>query len=274
MAQIIRPIIYFKLGFLVLVVFMLAGCKKTDTLVDVPSQAHFTNLSGDTYFITGPNVVKKIPIGLTTVSNSERTITFSVSSPTGAVAGTHYNIIGGNSIKIPAGKVIDSITVAGIYSQYLSGRKDTLVFTITDGTDTKASTYNTTFKLFMRGPCSETEIVFTQMLGSYTKTFENGSYGPYTTTITNFTPTSATSGTASFTNLYDSDITAVATFDWSTPGNFKVTIAAQPTQYGLSIRSAGGVPGTFTYCVNSFRIPLELFSAGGIYDSWIMTMAR
>jgi len=274
MSQIIRPTIYFKLGFFLLVIFVLPGCKKTDTLVDVPSQAHFTNLLGDTYFITGPNVVKKIPIGLTTVTNYDRTINFSVSSPTGAIAGTHYNIVGGNSITIPAGKAVDSITVAGVYSQYLAARKDTLIFTITDGTDTKASTYNATYKLFMRGPCSDIEIVFTQMLGSYTKTFENGSYGPYTTTITNFTPISATSGTASFTNLYDSDITAVATFDWSTPGNFTVTIASQPTQYGLLIRSAGGVPGTFTYCVNSFTIPLELYTAAGTYDSWIMTMKR
>lgn len=280
MIRSIKPIA-FKPGLLFLLILVIYGCKKTDTLIDVPPQAHFTNVTGGTYFITSPTIVKKIPVGLTTVTNFDRTINFTVTSPTGAVAGTHYNLVGGNSITIPAGKALDSITVAGIYNQYLTGRKDTLVFTITDGTNTKASTYNATYKLFMRGPCSDLEIVFPELAGNYTKTFEIYSdgrpdYGPYATppTITNITPLTATSATAKITNVYDSQITIVATFDWSTPGNYTVTVAPQPTQYGLSIRSAGGVKGTFTYCTPAFSIPLELYSAGGIYDSWVMKMGR
>lgn len=271
----INSIMHLKLSFFLLLLLNFTACKKTDTIVTVPSQAHFTNETGGSYFVTGPTVIKKIAIGLTDVSTKDRTISFTVTSPTGAVAGTHYNIIGGNSKTIPAGKVLDSITIQGVYSQYLAARKDTLIFTITDGTDTKASTYNATYKLFMRGPCSDLEIVFSEMLGSYTKTFENGSYGPYTTTITNFSPINATSATASITNIYNSGITGVATFDWSTVGNFTVTFAPQPTGIpGFSLRSAGGTPGRFTYCTNAFTIPLELYTSGGVYDSWVMTMAR
>jgi len=129
--------------------------------------------------------------------------------------------------------------------------------------------------LYMRGPCSDLEIVFAEMLGNYTKTFELPSgYGPYTSTITNITPLTAKSATANINNVYDSDISIVATFDWSTPGNYTVTVASQPTQYGFLIRSAGGVKGTFTYCTNAFSIPLELYTSGGVYDSWIMKMGR
>lgn len=266
---------HLKLAFFAMLVLSFTACKKTSTLVDVPSQAHFAGETGGSYFITGATVTKKIAIGLTNVSNVDRTITFTVTSPTGAVAGTHYNIVGGNTKTIAAGKALDSITVAGVYSQYLAGRKDTLIFTITDGSETKASTYNATYKLYMRGPCSDVEIVFSQMLGSYTKTFENGSYGPYTTTITNFNPINATSGTATITNIYDSGINGVATFNWSTVGNFTVLFAPQPSGIpGFSLRSPGGTPGRFTYCINTFTIPLELYTSGGTYDSWIMTMAR
>ncbi|HEU5165914.1 MAG TPA: hypothetical protein VFU29_10265, partial [Chitinophagaceae bacterium] len=195
----IKSIISFKPGLSLLAILFIVGCKKSSTLVDVPSQAHFTGLTFDSYFITGPSVTKKIPVGLTNVSDKDRTVTFSVTSPTGAVAGTHYNIVGGNSKVIPAGKAIDSITVAGIYSQYLSGRADTLIFTFTDNEEVKASTYNTKFTLFMRGPCSESETNLNALLGSYANTIESygggAPYGPYLTTISSVTKLTATTGT-------------------------------------------------------------------------------
>jgi len=264
-----------KISLPLFLILGITACKKTDTLQNVPSQAHFANETGSSYFVTGPTVKKKIAIGLTNVSDKDRTINFTVTSPTGAIAGTHYNIIGGNSLTIPAGKAIDSITIQGVYSQYLAARKDTLIFTITDGTETKASTYNDTYKLFMRGPCSDLEIVIAEMFGSYKKTFENGSYGPYESTLTNFTQTSATTGTVTLNNIYDSGISCTATLNWGTLGNYTILFAPQPTGIpGFSLRSPGGTPGTFTYCVNKFTIPLELYTSGGTYDSWIMTMER
>jgi len=290
MIHTIKPIA-FKSGLLFLLILIVCGCKKVDTLVDVPSQAHFTNLTGDTYFITTPTTVKKIPIGLTTVSNSDRTISFTVTSPTGAVAGTHYNIVGGNSIKISAGKAVDSITVAGVYNQYLAGRKDTLIFTITDGEGAKASTYNATYKLFMRGPCSESETVLMELLGEYKNTNENfgGPYGPYTTTISSVTQLTPTTGQVVVTNIFDFGWNPITfTLDWTDPLNTKVTLIQQsgigdagtlnPAYSGMDItvRPYAGQTGTFSYCKNTLTLKMQVGVTGlGFFSTlYTVSMAR
>jgi hypothetical protein len=269
----VKPLTYFF--FLILVMAM--GCKKSSTLVYVPSEAHFANTSSATYFVTGPNVVKKILIGLTDVSTVDRTINFTVTSPTGAIAGTHYNILGGNSILIPAGKALDSITVAGVFNQYTTGRKDSLIFTITDGTETKASSYNRTFKLFMRGPCSESETVLADLRGSYSNTNEDfgGTYGPYVTTISATTQITATTGTIVVTNIFDfgwNPITFI--LEWTNPLNTRVVLVEQtgigdagtlnPAYSGMDItvRPFLGETGTFSWCNNKITLKMQVGVTG------------
>ena len=261
--------------FLIIALFPLSivSCKKTDTLVTAPFEAHFTNKTGGSFSVTPASTQFKIPVGLTNVSDKDRVVTFTVTSPTGAVQGTHYSIVNGNSITIPAGKVLDSIIVNGVLSAYSTGRKDTLVFTITEPS-VKVSSYNSVYKLFLRGPCFDSDIIFSQLLGNYTRTFENGTYGPYKTTITGLTSVSPTSATATITNIYDSGISAVALFDWSTVGAFRVSIAPQATTIGYNIRSTPATTGTFTFCTPAFSMTLELYNGAGIYDRWVMTMAR
>jgi hypothetical protein len=114
------------------------------------------------------------------------------------------------------------------------------------------------------------------LLGAYDKTFENGSYGPYTSTIKDITAATATSAKAIITNIYDNNIEAVATFNWSTAGNFTVVIPSQQvgTLSGAPLFLRTTAPGKFTYCINTLTIPLELYTATGTFDAWTMTMAR
>jgi hypothetical protein len=109
------------------------SCKKDNT-INTPVLSEFaTPTFVGTYSVADdPSSVYKIPVGITTVSDKPRTITFSVSSPTGAVEGQQYNL-GTTTIVIPAGTAQDSISLKGIFAGYPSGRKDTLVFKITGG---------------------------------------------------------------------------------------------------------------------------------------------
>ncbi len=92
------------------------SCKKDNT-INTPVLSEFASptLIGKYFIKDDPNSVFKIPVGITTVSDKPRTVTFSVSSPTGALEGQQYNL-GTTSIVIPAGAAIDSISLKGIYS--------------------------------------------------------------------------------------------------------------------------------------------------------------
>src|SRR5262245_4394194 len=174
------------------------SCEKTKVTVP-PEVATFVNQSSGSYFITAPGVTFEVPVGVTTISDKDRTIGFSVTSPTGAVQGTNYTL-SGTSVLIPAGQTLGKIVVTGDYNLYTSGRKDTLIFTLSTS-EIAPSDYNNSFQLLMRGPCFDGDVTITDMAGDYTKTFENGSYGPYKTTISGIVSTSATTGKGSIDNL-------------------------------------------------------------------------
>jgi flagellar capping protein FliD len=123
-----------KIYCLILLAAMVASCKKAEMVVP-PSVAEFlTKVNTDTYYIqNSPASVYKIPIGVTTVATQDRVINYTITSPTGATAGTHYSIASSGSITIPAGKAVDTIVVRGLFAGYNAPRKDTLVFRITGG---------------------------------------------------------------------------------------------------------------------------------------------
>ena len=285
-----------KFSYLLLIVSVFVavatGCKKSDSFDTPPEAATFTNLASGTYLITGPAVSYKIPVGLTTVSTQDRTVNIEVTSPSGAVEGTHYTIAS-KSITIPAGQVIDSITVQGIYSQYLTGRKDTLIFTIVEP-GAKPSDYNQKFTLVMRGPCFESEIAgnFADLLGDYDNTnelFGSSAYGPYTTTILSATQTSPTTGTITVGNIWDSGWNPITfTLDWTDVNNRKVTLVQQSgignagtinSAYNgmdISVRPFGTQVGTFSYCNQTLTLKMQLGVTGlGWFGSlYTVNMAR
>lgn len=259
------------------------GCKKEDAVQAPPEIAHFTNLSGGSYSITGPGVTYKIPVGFTTVSDKDRTVTVSVSSPTGAVQGTHYTLPA-TTVTIPAGKAVDSLTVSGNYAQYLSGRKDTLVFTIVDAKGAATNEYNSVYKLFMRGPCFEADAATDyQFLNGAYQARESGfnsngttaysNYGPYAVTVKDATLTSPTTATITVSRLYEMDgWTGTFTLDWTDLTTRKVTTTSQRLGSGAAIglsaydiyleppSTTQNLPnyGTYTFCNNDILLKFRL----------------
>ena len=270
---------------------MITGCKKEEKLVLPPSLAHFTNRTSGTYFITAPGVTYKVPIGVTTVSDKPRTINISVSSPTGAVQGTHYTL-GSTSVTIPAGQTIDSIEVRGVFSEYTTGRKDTLVFTL-QSPDLSSSEYNGTFRLLMRGPCFEGDVDLNEFLGSYNNTNEvlgTSAYGPYATTISAVNLETATTGTITVTNIFDFGWNPITfKLDWTDPNNRTVTLDEQSgigdasTAFGgawagedISVRAFAGQNGTFSICGQTLTLKLQIGITGVGWSGSLYTvnMAR
>ena len=261
---------------------LIFSCEKTKITIP-PEVATFANQSAGTYFITAPGVTYEVPVGVTTISDKDRTITFSVTSPTGAVLGTNYTL-SGTSVLIPAGQTTGKITVSGDYNLYSTGQKDSLIFTLSTP-DVSPSDYNNTFKLLMRGPCFDGDVTLNDMAGDYTRTFENGTYGPYTTTISNIISTSATTGRATLTNLYDAFGPVEIRFDWTDPSNTKVEIPLQITdqEYDVGqpfyVRTKPGSSNKFSVCSQNFSFILDVLVdiSGTLYyyeNGVVYTMAR
>lgn len=270
-------------AFTISATLLITGCKKADSLSVPPEMASFTNLTSGTYMVTSPSVVYKIPIGLSTVSDQPRTVNISVTSPTGAVEGTHYTL-STKSLVIPAGKAIDSITVQGVFSQYQSGRKDTLVFKLTEP-GAKPSDYNSTFTLAMRGPCFEGEITTDYAValpGTYatleTAFNANGSTayanaGPYNTVVKNVTLTSPTTISITVTSIYGiAAWEAKFTLDFTDPANRKVTTTSQRlgsgaplglAQFDMYVEPPSTIQnlpnyGSFIFCQNMINLKFRL----------------
>lgn len=255
----------------------LSSCEKDNKITAPSPMAEFTQSAVlGKYFITNtPTSVFKIPVGITNVSDAARTVNFTVTSPTGAAAGTQYTLAG-TSIVIPAKTAVDSIALKGLFAGYPGTRKDTLIFKITGGDGVGVFTGSDTYKVLMQKYC---DVSLTAIAGNYTKTYENGTYGPYVTQINTVTSVTATTATAKLTNIYDSGITGNITLNWTDPAAFFVTIPSQPTGFTsgglpLLLRGTPGKTSTFSSCDNTFTLYLDLYTTAGLYDSWTMTMAR
>ena len=275
----------------ILAAMFITGCKKGDTVVTPPQEAHFLFQSTGTYQVLSPTTTYKLPVGLTVTAKSDVVVNFDISSPTGAVAGTHYNLLK-NNVTIPAGKAIDTLFIQGVFSQYTAGRKDTLVIKIRATDKTSGLSNNSTFTLFMRGPCSETEMVLTEMIGAYPNTrelFGTSAYGPYRTTISAVRQITATTGEITVTNIYDAGWNPIKfILDWTDPNNRTVTLVQQSgfgnagtlsSAYAgrdVSVRPISGQAGTFSYCNKTLVLRMQLGVTGlGFFSSlYQVTMAR
>lgn len=264
--------------------FVFFSCKKDNKITPPPAASEFIGAGtiGEYFVKNDANSVFKIPIGITNVSTSPRTITFSVTSPTGATQGQQYTLTG-NSVVIPAGTAVDSISLKGIYAGYSTpGRIDTLIFTITGG-DPQIFKGFETYKVVIRGYC---DVIESQITGSYTNTIDYfgsttdnpSGAGPYTTMVTNWVSTSPTTATANIVNLgaspdagwggpyfATSSVTnpgIKVTFDWTNPASFAVTIKSQPYfDDGSGVSTISG-SGTFSACTDVITIPFVVVYAG------------
>lgn len=264
------------------ILFFATACKKDTVITNPPSAAHFQNQTGDTYFVLSTTSTDTIPVGVTTVANEERTIQYSVSSPTGAVQGTHYTISPA-TVTIPAGKSTAYIVVQGMFNQYNSGRKDTLIFNITGGKNLVPAEYNSTFKLFMRGPCFNGDVSdagLASLQGTYAKCYDlegtSVTWGPYTMVVKNTTKLTPTTARAVINNVWDVAIGDVNfIMDWTDPNNTSINVEAPTVTQGdagnlnsayagmkIVIRKPAARSGTFSVCSSKMKLEYQL----GVYD--------
>ncbi|MCR6721681.1 MAG: hypothetical protein NVV59_15665 [Chitinophagaceae bacterium] len=241
--------------------------------------AHFAGNEVQSYSVVSASTAPyRITIGTTDVSKEDRTVSFTVSSPTGATAGTHYTLSNTTGkVTIPAGEAVAYIDVQGIFAAYeTSGRKDTVIFKITEP-DVKVAEFQHTLKLFMRGPCFEGDIVLDDLKGDYKNTHEvfgTSTYGPYTTSVSAVSQTSATTGTVTITNIYDYGWNPITfKLDWTNPNNRLVTL-----DYQSGVGNAGtlnsayagndiqvdydGVPGTYSWCDQTIQVRMAVGVVG------------
>lgn len=140
-------------GLLSLLSVVVISCKK-DKVVTPDQTVSLFGAGGttSTYLVPeDPNSVFKIGLGITKPANAERRITISITSPTGAVEGSQYTI-SSKTITIPAGKVVDSVSLKGIFAGYPTGRIDTLVLKITGG-DIPALVGSDVYKVVLQKFC-------------------------------------------------------------------------------------------------------------------------
>jgi hypothetical protein len=283
--------IYTALFLLGLIALEACTKEKQNDIVVPTAMAEFpttsnTQVSGvqiGTYFIKDdPNSVFNIPVGISNYSGKGATnVTFTVTSPTNAALGAQYNLVS-PSVTIPAGQVLDSIRVKGLFAGYPVGRKDTLVFTITGGDFPAFPNYNV-YKLVTQKYC---DVVLGNLTGLYSNSSDAG-YGPYVANVASGTSTGATSaklviknfGQAYWGPFAPTDPT-VATgiavnIDWSNPASFKASIPKQPfytdATYGPAMISGSG---TFSSCANTITVTYTVSVAAGNFTAVTTTLKR
>jgi len=258
-------------SFLSLLVFVIVSCKKNNLVVDQevtpPAYAKFNvKAAADTaatYYVSSANTPFKIPIGITTVSDKDRTIQLCYTS-TSAVAGVQYTAPA--SIIIPAGKVLDSLSIQGLFSGYPSASRIDVLYIKICGGDVPASAYWATYELTIRKFC---DVVLTSLGGNFiaNEYLETGAfnYGPYASGVVNLTSTGPTTASGAFVNLFDFGWNNINfTMDWTDPANFKIDIPLQLT--GASngggnysyVQGTAGKINTFSSCDQTYSISLDL----------------
>ncbi|HTD94445.1 MAG TPA: hypothetical protein VK644_11550 [Chitinophagaceae bacterium] len=282
------------LGFALLALVAL-NCKKTGITIP-PAQAHFVGSATQSYdILVDPVPTYNVVVGTTDVSSSDRSISYSITSPTGALAGTNYTVNGKPGVvTIPAGQATANIEVQGILAPYLNGRKDILVFAVAPGGIAPAG-FQDTVKLNMRGPCFEGDVDFNLLAaGSYsgtTETFGANGYGPYETGISSFTLLTPTTATIKVSNIFDFGWKPITfNVDWTDPAHRTVTVVPQTSGIAdagtinsayaglqVAVRAFPGETGTFSACKETFTLKFQLGVAGLGYfttDLYTVNMAR
>lgn len=266
-----------------LVTIGFVSCDKQTEVIDkeseTPAFSKFNTLqpadSTGLYFIRSVNNTFKVPIGITNVSNVDRTIQLTYTSNS-AVAGQQYTAPA--TMVIPAGKAVDSLVISGIFAGYPTTTKvDTLIITITGG-DVPVAGYKNRYRVIMRKYC---DVVPNSFLGAYPNTnelFGTSAYGPYTTTVSSVTSTGPTSARIVVTNIWDFGWGPISfDLDWSSPipTNFTATVVPASSGIGdagtisatyagmqIQVRPYSGNPGTFNSCNSSLQLKMQLGVVG------------
>lgn len=274
-------------------ILLLTACEKNNFVVDQDaltpdSYAKFnTIMPADTiavYYINSTNNVFKLPVGVTNVSNQDRTVNFTYSSNS-ATMGDEYTAPA--SLTIPAGQAVDSLVIQGNYAAFGPSEIDTVTITIQGSGDIAASTYKQRYHVVMRRFCDETQIDINTFAGVYNNTIEvlanattgaGTPYGPYTTTVSSITMTGATTARIAVENIFDDGWGPIEfNLDWTNPNDRQVRVIAQAAIPGSDAGSLNGayagIPvairphsngqiGTFSVCDNRLVLVSQLGVSG------------
>ena len=260
--------------FLALFSMLTYSCKKDPITVPNQQVAGFAGPSGSYFIKNESSSVFKIPVGVTTVSNVNRILEFTVSSPSGAEEGQQYTL-GTTSVTIPAGSTVDSIELKGLFSGYATGRKDTLVFTMTGG-DIPVMESSNEFTVYMQKYC---DVDLNSFLGDYVNSSNSATGAKYKITVQSVESTGPTSGYLMVKGLYRETSEPVrVNLDWANPANFTTTVAGTSNIYTdatygpVSVRPIG--TGTFSSCDNTFTLSYQRYVAAGNFAANVTTMVR
>jgi hypothetical protein len=277
-------------------IILIGSCNKNDPyeLIVPGSFIHFTGSKVQAYPVRSASVaVYDIGVGTTDVKGEARTVTFTVTSPTGAVEGTQYTLGTTNkTVTIPAGGATAVIPVQGKFSGYPPGRIDTLVFVFKQPSLDPAP-FLDTVKLALGDICSETNAFsLNDFLGTYANTnelFGTSAYGPYTTTISNVTPLTATTGTMRVTNIWDNGWGPIDfTLNWASMAAKTTTVIPQTAIPGsnagdmnpiyagqtvaVRVHTTQAATGTFLSCTKRFVLNMQLGVTGVGYFAALYTV--
>ncbi len=267
-----------KYSFMALVLVTgFTSCKKNNLVVDVTpvvspapyAEMLYSSFTAKSYYLIPPTPTAfAIPVGVTSVASVDRTINFTYTSPTGAVAGTHYTAPA--SVTIKAGQALDSLRITGILAPYTTGRVDTLKVKISGGA-IGAFPGKDSVNIVIQRYCP---VVLAALSGAYNTSNEYNAagvfqYGPYTISCINLVmvPGSTTKASCKFVNLYDygwNDV--IGELDWTNPSNFKVTIPVQATG-GVGggnppyVRTSTTKTSTFSSCDGTITLYCDLMSS-------------
>ena len=197
-------------------------------------------------------------MGITNVSDKDRTVNFTYTS-TDAAQGVQYNAP--SSLTIPKGNALDTLEISGLFAGFGSGEVDTLMIQITGTDEISMSPYKNHFIIYLRKSCA---INIMDFEGTYDNTYDNGTYGPYTTTVTPGSITMITPTSASFTieNVYDLGAPTIITVnaDWTNDADHPtVTVPDQEYFTGLDLWIKGTTVGTFSSCDQTITINYTLY---------------
>ncbi|MFT3909937.1 MAG: hypothetical protein QM737_10960 [Ferruginibacter sp.] len=251
----------------------LYSCKKHNAVVDqdaiipppfakfnvVPSPIYTTD-STATYYVKSTGETFKLPVGITNVSDKDRTVKFTYTSNS-ATQGVEYNAP--TSITIPANSALVNLEISGLFAGINVGETDTLKVQIEATDDIAMSPYKNHFFIYMRKSCP---INFNDFEGAYPNTYDNaGSYGPYATTVTPGSITMVTPTSATFTveNIWDPGYPVVTTVnaDWTLdPDHPVVTIPDQEYIAPADVWITGTATfGTFSACDQTITLRYTLY---------------
>jgi len=279
------------LGALI-VTISLNSCKKTNTtIVPTYTAVELSNASGvGSYFLRPTNAPFLVPVGITTASSSDQVINFSVTSKT-AVVGVQYTAPP-TSVTIKAGKYTDTLRIAGIFTGYPTGRKDTM--TVTMQSSFPAVNNVTVYQFVTQAYC---DVVAANLTGNYTTTVDyypavgsGASASKYTASISNWVATSSTTATVTLQNVGKSPDTGfgpfqasdpaatgiTATINWSNPSSFTITIASQPYMASLYTYGAATISGSGTWssCDQKWTLGYSVKVGAGTFTSQWTVLTR